>query len=145
MTLKFLAADGSGTTSSAIKAIYYAVNNGAQIINNSWGGPSYSSSLHDAMAFAYGHGVLTVNAAGNSGKNSDIEPMYQVKSIQNLIRNEKILCLNYRISIEQSLCARHLFYGQIQNAEFLYANKMEVKCRTLAPTSKFLLIIWSEQ
>jgi subtilisin family serine protease len=76
MPLKFLAADGSGTTSAAIKAIYYAVNNGAQIINNSWGGPSYSASLHDAMAFAYDHGVITINASGNSGKNSDIEPMY---------------------------------------------------------------------
>jgi subtilisin family serine protease len=76
MPLKFLDANGSGSTSNAIRAIYYAVNNGAQVINNSWGGPSYSRSLHEALAFAYNARVFIATAAGNNGKNNDTTPMY---------------------------------------------------------------------
>lgn len=76
MPLKFLDANGSGTTANAINAIYYAVNNGAKVINNSWGGSSYSRSLHDAYKFAYDNNVVLVSAAGNSGVNIDSTPMY---------------------------------------------------------------------
>lgn len=76
MPLKFLGADGSGSTANAIKAINYAVNNGAQIINNSWGGSNYSQALADAMAYAYDHQVLVVSAAGNYASNNDSISMY---------------------------------------------------------------------
>jgi subtilisin family serine protease len=76
MPLKFLDANGSGTTSSAIRALYYAVNNGAKVINNSWGGSSYSRALHEAMTFAYANRVFLATAAGNNGKNNDSVPMY---------------------------------------------------------------------
>lgn len=76
MPLKFLSATGSGATSDAIRAIYYAVNNGAQVINNSWGGSSYSQALHDALKYAYDNRVTIVTAAGNSSKNNDVVSMY---------------------------------------------------------------------
>lgn len=76
MPLKFLSASGSGSTSDAISAIYYAVNNGAQVINNSWGGGSYSLALHDALSYAYDHKVTLVAAAGNYNSNNDVAPMY---------------------------------------------------------------------
>ena len=76
MSLKFLDANGSGSTSSAVRAIYYAVNNGAKVINNSWGGSSYSQSLHEAYTYAYNHGVVIVSAAGNSNTNNDSTAMY---------------------------------------------------------------------
>lgn len=76
MPLKFLGADGSGSTSDAIAAIHYAVDNGARVINNSWGGPNYSQGLHDALKYAYDHNVVLVAAAGNYGKNNDVEPLY---------------------------------------------------------------------
>jgi subtilisin family serine protease len=76
MALKFLGADGSGSTSDAIAAIYYAVNNGAQVINNSWGGAGYSQSLHDALTYAYEHKVFIASAAGNYSKNNDTTDMY---------------------------------------------------------------------
>lgn len=53
MPLKFLDSNGSGTTSSAVQALYYAVNNGAKVINNSWGGGSWSNSLVAALGYAY--------------------------------------------------------------------------------------------
>lgn len=76
MPLKFLDGNGSGSTASAINAIYYAVNNGAKVINNSWGGPSYSRSLHDAYKYAYDNDVVLVTAAGNSNLNISTNSMY---------------------------------------------------------------------
>lgn len=76
MPLKFLDASGMGTTSDAVKAIYYAVNNGAKVLNNSWGGGGYSNSLLDAIAFAYSRRVVFVAAAGNASSNNDVTPTY---------------------------------------------------------------------
>ncbi|MEQ1875904.1 MAG: S8 family peptidase, partial [Bdellovibrionia bacterium] len=76
MTLKFLDDNGSGSTADAVSAIYYAVNNGAKILNNSWGGTTYSRALHEAIAFAYQHEVLFIAAAGNAKSNNDSSPMY---------------------------------------------------------------------
>jgi subtilisin family serine protease len=76
MPVKSLAADGTGTTATAIKAIDYAVNNGAQVINNSWGGSNFSKALLDSLTAAYNNGILIVNAAGNYNSNNDSLPMY---------------------------------------------------------------------
>jgi subtilisin family serine protease len=76
MPLKFLNGYGSGTTSDAIRAIYYAVNNGASVLNNSWGGSDYSAALQEAIAYTYTKGALFVAAAGNAGSNNDSVPMY---------------------------------------------------------------------
>jgi subtilisin family serine protease len=76
MPLKFLDANGSGSTANAVKAIYYAVDNGAKVINCSWGGPSYSKALHEAMTYAYDKKVMIVTAAGNSSLNNDSNAMY---------------------------------------------------------------------
>ncbi|MCB0386640.1 MAG: S8 family serine peptidase, partial [Bdellovibrionales bacterium] len=74
--LKFLDGNGMGTTSDAIEAIYYALNNGAVVLNNSWGGPSYSAALLDAVVATYDRGATFVAAAGNSATNNDSQPMY---------------------------------------------------------------------
>jgi hypothetical protein len=76
MPLKFMDSGGAGSTSDAIGAIYYAVNNGAQVINNSWGGGNYSQALHDALAYAYANNVTVVCAAGNYKSNNDTAAMY---------------------------------------------------------------------
>lgn len=76
MPLKFLDNTGSGSTSSAINAIYYASNNGARILNNSWGGSGYSQALKDAIAYSYTKKSLFVAAAGNASTNNDSMPMY---------------------------------------------------------------------
>ncbi len=76
MPLKFLDAQGSGSTANAVSAMYYAVNMGAKVINNSWGGSSYSRALHEAYTYAYQRSVVIVSAAGNSNLNNDLFPMY---------------------------------------------------------------------
>ena len=65
MPVKFLDYTGSGSTSDAISAIYFAVNNGAKVINNSWGGAPYNSVLQSAIDYAYNNGVIVVASAGN--------------------------------------------------------------------------------
>jgi subtilisin family serine protease len=66
MALKFLGSSGSGNTDDAIEAIEYAVDNGAQVLSNSWGTSwVYEQSTKDAIAAAGDAGVLFVAAAGN--------------------------------------------------------------------------------
>jgi len=76
MPLKFMNSRGIGSTSSAISALEYAVNNGARISNNSWGGGVYSQALYDAIQSAHVAGHVFVTAAGNTGENNDIAPHY---------------------------------------------------------------------
>lgn len=86
MPLKFLDADGAGATSDAVQAIYYAVNNGARVLNNSWGGGGYSRSLLDAVSYAYSHRVVFAAAAGNASSNNDAVPTYPAGySVPNVI------------------------------------------------------------
>lgn len=47
--------------------ILYAVNNGAEILNFSWGAPERAFVLEDAIDIAIHHGLTIVVAAGNSG------------------------------------------------------------------------------
>ncbi|MEL6330708.1 MAG: S8 family peptidase [Planctomycetota bacterium] len=75
MPLRFIGPFG-GATSDAIAAINYAVANGAQISNNSWGGGGFSTALRDAIANAGNQGHLFVSAAGNDGRNTDSQPAY---------------------------------------------------------------------
>jgi subtilisin family serine protease len=76
MALKFLAADGSGSTAGAISALNYAVRMGANLSNNSWGGGGSSSLLSQAISNARTAGHIFVAAAGNSGQNNDLTPNY---------------------------------------------------------------------
>ena len=76
MPLKFLSEEGAGTTADSINAIDYAVENGAKIMNASYGGSFYSQAEADAINAANNAGVLLVAAAGNSSANNDINPHY---------------------------------------------------------------------
>jgi subtilisin family serine protease len=73
---------GSSTFDSELfLATTYAVQNGADIINLSLGGPGFSGFLQDQFAWIDANGVLVVAAAGNGGSdgfgdNNDFSPMY---------------------------------------------------------------------
>jgi len=70
--LKFLGPEG-GYTSDAILALEYAVDKGAKLTSNSWGGGPFSQALKDAIEAS---GILFVAAAGNSGVDNDVSPHY---------------------------------------------------------------------
>jgi subtilisin family serine protease len=65
MPLKALGRYGFGYASDLARAIVYATDNGADVINNSWDGGGDSSVVHDAVVYAYSHGAVVVAAAGN--------------------------------------------------------------------------------
>jgi len=81
MALKFLNADGGGTTADEIAGIQYAIAKSAKIINASFGGEEYSQAEYDAINTANAAGILFVAAAGNGGEdrigdNNDLTPFY---------------------------------------------------------------------
>lgn len=65
--------DGDERDKDVANGIRYAVDNGAKIINMSFGkGFSWDKNIVDsAVAYAEAKGVLLVHAAGNSGQNND--------------------------------------------------------------------------
>jgi len=70
MSLKSLSSTGTGNGTSAAAAIVFAANQGADVINMSWGGPA-SQLVADALAYASSLGVVMVAAAGNG--NTDVQ------------------------------------------------------------------------
>lgn len=65
MAVKGLDSAGDGTLAALANAVIYAVDNGADVINASWGGEGSDASLASAVAYAVAHGVVFVAAAGN--------------------------------------------------------------------------------
>ncbi len=65
MAVKVMSAAGFGDDVDISRGIYYAVNNGAQIINMSLGGNVYFPELTTAVDYAYANRVTVVASAGN--------------------------------------------------------------------------------
>lgn len=87
MPLRFLGADGSGDLMNAIKAIDYAIANGAQVISASFGATvpeAGAKPLIEAIDRAAAKGVIMVAAAANDGKNNDQVSVYPANA-KNLI------------------------------------------------------------
>jgi subtilisin family serine protease len=74
MPLKAFRADGSAALSDLVSAIYYAVDNGATVINMSFTLTAPSRALWDAIAYAAGRQVVLVAAVGNDGSEMTTYP-----------------------------------------------------------------------
>ncbi len=69
MPVKVLDYTGSGSAASLADGLYFAANNGADVVNMSlsWSlGYDPGSTVHNAVTYAYNAGVTLVAAAGNS-------------------------------------------------------------------------------
>ncbi len=67
MPLKVADNEGHANSLDIARAIYYAVNNGARVINISLGGRGFSRLEQAAINYAYSNGVFVVVASGNTG------------------------------------------------------------------------------
>lgn len=67
MPLKAGDCSGLLNTMDIVEAIYYAVDNGADVISMSYGSKDYSRAEEDALNYAHGEGVALFAASGNSG------------------------------------------------------------------------------
>jgi subtilisin family serine protease len=74
MPLKSFYGDGTAYNSDILRAIYYATNHGAKVINMSFNYNSYSPELAKAVSYATQQGVVCVAAAGNSGQKATVYP-----------------------------------------------------------------------
>jgi subtilisin family serine protease len=74
MPLKAFHADGTAYSSDILRAIYYAVKNGADVMNMSFNYTSYSPELAKAIKYANSKGVLSVASAGNDGQKTVTYP-----------------------------------------------------------------------
>ena len=75
--------NGDERDKDVANAIRYAVDNGAKVINMSFGkGYSYNKkTVDEAVKYAESKDVLLVHAAGNDSKNVDVEKNYPMKYI----------------------------------------------------------------
>jgi len=76
MSLRALDESGEGKINDVIRAIDYAINNGADIINLSFSGLGYSDGFREVIERAYEAGVIVVAAAGNNSDSLDKNPLY---------------------------------------------------------------------
>jgi len=75
---------GAVNLRNTVKAINYAVDHGARIINYSGGGPEFSEDEYLAVKKAEAQGVLFVAAAGNEHQNTDKVENYYYPSAYRL-------------------------------------------------------------
>lgn len=99
MSLRFISDKGGGTTADAIKSIKYAVDNGAKVLSNSWGGEGprndnsdENKALLDAVKYSMQKGTLFIVAAGNGRKgvgynnDTDANPVFPASyEVENII------------------------------------------------------------
>lgn len=84
MPLRVLNRYGSGSSSAVAKAVRYAVDNGADIVNLSLGGAN-NAELRDALAYAAQHGVLVIAASGNAGSMHPGFPAVHSRDLDNVL------------------------------------------------------------
>ncbi len=105
MAVQFLDKKGSGRNSDGIETIIYAADNGARILNCSWGGGGASKALKDALDYAAKKNMLVLAAAGNDGQNNDTTPSFPANYDSSTL-------LSVAASEDDGLLASFSNYGQ---------------------------------
>lgn len=103
---------GEGKVFDAICAIYYAVNNGAQVLNLSWGfeASEFPSILYKALKYAADNDVLVITTAGNTSKDNDKINKFPANfNLDNLI---VVTAYEYKQSTGAIKLANYASYGQ---------------------------------
>ncbi len=67
LPVKVLNEQGAGSSASVIKGMYWAADNGAQIISMSLGGDDRTQAEEDAVNYIYSKGIPLFASSGNSG------------------------------------------------------------------------------
>jgi subtilisin family serine protease len=90
MPLKAFSADGSGFASDVLRAIYYAADHNANVLNMSFDFSDSSPELKQAIDYANNRGIICVAAVGNNGIHTMVYPagLSQVMGIASTDNND---------------------------------------------------------
>lgn len=93
MAVKYYSDQNSGTQNlqNSIRALNWAIDHGANIINYSGGGPEFSGEEYITLQRARDKGVLVVAAAGNEHQNTDLVKNYYYPCAYKRLTN--IICV----------------------------------------------------
>ncbi len=81
MPLRVFNGSGSAHLFDIVRAIYWAVDHGADVINMSFSMPESSTELKRAVQYARSHGVICVASAGNQGESALVYPAAYAASV----------------------------------------------------------------
>lgn len=70
LPLKTFRSDGTGFLSDIVRAVYYAVENNANVINMSFDTQTNSQELRTALSYANQNNIICVASAGNQGRSA---------------------------------------------------------------------------
>ncbi len=130
MALK--AGDENGLSlSNILDALAYAVNNGAKITSNSYGGYFFSQIFQDAINDAYSNGLIFVAAAGND--NTDLDTyFFSPCAFNNVIcvaatdnKDYKAFFSNYGSKVDVSAPGIDIYSLRAQGTD-MYLNKKHI-------------------
>lgn len=134
MPVKGLSGSGSGYSDDLANCIYYAADNGADVISMSWGSTSSSSVISDAIEYAYSKDVILVAAAGNSDSADKHYPsgFDGVLSISATDENdEKAYFSNYGHSVDVAAPGVHIL-STIPNENYAKYSGTSMACPHVA-------------
>lgn len=117
-------------------AIRYAVDNGAKVINGSFG-KDYSPHaewVYDAIKYAASKDVLIVHAAGNDSKNIDTEPNFPSDEVNGAEISDNLITIGaLKNEIGEKVVARFSNYGK-KNVDVFAPG---VKIYATVPSNKY--------
>ena len=114
MPVSVVPANGDERDKDIANGIRYAVENGAKVINMSFGKrlSPFKEAIDAAIQFAEAHDVLIVHAAGNNGENYDSLPAYPSARYANGQIAKNVLTVgNSTWQLNESLPSRSSNYG----------------------------------
>jgi subtilisin family serine protease len=114
MPVSVVPANGDERDKDVANGIRYAVENGAKVINMSFGKrlSPFKEQVDSAIRFAEEHDVLIVHAAGNNGENYDSLPAYPSAKYENGQTARNVLVVgNSTWRVGETLLSRSSNYG----------------------------------
>ena len=120
LPLKVFDSNGVGSQLEAAMAIYYAINQGASLINCSWGFHYKTKILEDAINKALEKGVVVVAAVGNQGERQVMYPANfdRVVGVGSLNNDTKNLALfsNFGEGLDVAISGIKIFSSSLNNS-----------------------------